>query len=409
MLRHTATLFIALATLSADANDWPQWKGPTRDLASGETGLLKQWPESGPPRLWLFENAGEGYSGPAIVGGKLYTMGARGDTATLFVLDAATGEELWSRPLAEEYTNNWGDGPRGTPTVDGDRVYCLTGNGTLACVTTAGEPLWSINLEDLGGEVPMWGYSESPLVDGQKVVVTPGGPQGAVAALDKMTGRLLWQSSDVEDGAHYSSVMPATINGQAQYVQLVMERLIGLSSDDGSLLWETPWAGRIAVIPTPAIRGNQIYITTGYGVGCKMVTIEPGNTVTEAYQNKTMKNHHGGVVELDGYVYGHSDKVGWLCQEWATGKRVWRERKSLGKGALGYADGMLYLVSENEGEVALVAPSPEGWDERGRFTLDPQTEIRKPEGKIWTHPVVVDGRLYLRDQDLIYCYDVAGQ
>lgn len=408
-------MFRALAVLAvfaaaAAANDWPQWLGPNRDMSNQESGLLKQWPEGGPTKLWSFDDCGEGYSGPAVVDGRLYLMGVRNGEASLIVLDVATGQELWSKSLATEFNNAWGDGPRGTPTVDGDRVYCLTANGTLACLsTTNGKSVWSTTMEQLGGKVPTWGYSESPLIDGNLVLVTPGGEQGAIAALDKHSGKLVWQSTDASGTAHYSSIMPTIIHGQPQYVQLLMERAVGISREDGSLLWETPWPGRVAVIPTPLLFDNQVYLTSGYGVGCKLVAIAPGNEVSEVYANKVMKNHHGGVIAIDGHIYGYSDKVGWLCQNLATGERVWREREALGKGGLGYADGMLYLISEDSGEVVLLNPTPKGWDERGRFILTPQTKIRKDRGRIWTHPVVVDGKLYLRDQDLLHVYDVRAE
>ncbi|MEM1305741.1 MAG: PQQ-binding-like beta-propeller repeat protein, partial [Planctomycetota bacterium] len=208
--------------------------------------------------------------------------------------------------------------------------------------------------------------------------------------------------------AHYSSVMAATINGQPQYVQLLEQRLIALAPSTGQLLWETEWPGRIAVIPTPVIRDNHVYITTGYGVGSKRVTISPDNEVTVDYENKVMKNHHGGVVLLGDHLFGYSDKAGWVCQDFETGESVWRERRDLGKGAISYADGRFYCLDERSGEMVLIAASTDGWQEHGRFTLDPQTELRKPKGKIWMHPVIVNGKLYLRDQELLFCFDVSA-
>ncbi|MEM8866353.1 MAG: PQQ-binding-like beta-propeller repeat protein, partial [Planctomycetota bacterium] len=184
----------SLSVMTADANEWPQWQGPNRDLTNEEAGLMKSWPEDGPQRVWFFENAGEGYSGPAIVDGRLYTMGARNGVAELIVLDAKTGAELWSHKLAEKLVNGWGDGPRGTPTVDGYRVYCLTAAGTLACLSTAdGELIWQKTMQTLGGAIPKWGYSESPLIDGDEVLITPGGELGAIFALDKQTGSIRWR------------------------------------------------------------------------------------------------------------------------------------------------------------------------------------------------------------------------
>ncbi len=400
---------LTLNALSAGAGDWPQWRGPDRTDNSTETGLLKSWPADGPKRVWMYENAGHGYAGPAIVGGKFFTLGTRDGSEILLVLDADTGKELWTAKVGSVLKNNWGDGPRGTPTVDGDRVYVLGGTGSLVCVRiTDGKTLWQASLTELGGKVPNWGYSESVLVDGDQVVCTPGGAQGALAALDKMTGKLLWQSKEFTDEAHYASVVVAEINGTRQYVQLTMQNFVGVSAQDGKLLWQASFPkGRTAVIPTPIVKGNQVYVTAGYGAGCKKVTIGPNNEVTTVYENTVMKNHHGGVILVGDHLYGHSDGYAWVCQDFKTGEEVWGHRQ-FRKGAVAYADGMLYCLEEGSGTLVLVEASPTDWKERGRFTLEPQTKIRSPSGRIWTHPVISHGKLYLRDQDLIYCYDIKG-
>lgn len=410
--RTTLSILAALLSLTAwttAAADWPQWRGADRTDLSPETGLLKSWPEGGPKRVWLFENAGHGYSGPAIAKGKFFTLGTRDGNEILLVLEANTGKELWATKIGSVLKNRWGDGPRGTPTVDGDRVYALSGPGDLVCVNVAdGKILWQTNLTDLGGEVPGWGYCESVLVDGDRVVCTPGGSRGALAALDKLTGKLIWQSAEFTDGAHYSSIMPAEINGTRQYVQLVEKNFVGISAQDGKLLWKSDFPkGRTAVIPTPIIRGNAVYVTAGYGAGCKMVTIGPGNTVTTVYENTVMKNHHGGVILVGDHLYGHSDGYAWVCQDFKTGEEVWGHR-AFRKGAMAYADGRLYCLEEGSGTLVLAEASPKGWQEHGRFTLAPQTKIRSSSGRIWTHPVISNGKLYLRDQDLIYCYDIKG-
>jgi outer membrane protein assembly factor BamB len=396
-------LFAAASILRAD--DWPQWRGPKRDDLTKETGLLKEWPEGGPKRVWLYENAGNGYSGPAIVKGKLFTIGTRDNSEILLVLDANTGKELWTAKLGGAYENSYGGGPRGTPTVEGDKVYALSGKGDLACVNAAdGKVVWTASMSALGGKVPTWGYAESVLVDGDRVVCTPGGSKGAIAALNKNTGEVLWQSKEFTDGAQYASIVPAKINGTDTYVQLTMQSIVGISPKDGKMLWKEPWPGRTAVIPTPIVRDNLVYVTSGYGVGCKQIRVKPDNSVEVVYENKVMKNHHGGVILVGDHVYGHAD-AGWTCQDFKTGEQVWNDRK-FNKGAVGFADGMLYCVEEGSGTVALVEASPDSWKEHGRFKLDPQTKIRSPQGRIWTHPVISNGKLYLRDQDLIYCYDV---
>lgn len=397
-----------LSPLSTTASDWPQWRGPDRTDVSKETGLLKQWPEGGPKQTWLYKEAGLGYAGPSIAGGKLFTMGTRDNEEVLLALDAGTGKELWVTKMGKILENNWGNGPRSTPTVDGANVFALSGGGTLLCVQAAdGKVVWTRTMQELGGKTPGWGYTESVLVDGLQVVCTPGGEQGTIAALNKGDGKTLWQSKDIKDKAQYASIVPGTINGEKHYVQLTMESVFGVSAKDGALFWRVAFPGRTAVIPTPIVKDNFVFVTAGYSAGCKLLEIKPGNVANEVYANMIMKNHHGGVVLVGDHLYGYSDGIGWLCMEFKTGKQVWAERNKLGKGAVSCADGMLYCLDEGSGTVVLAEASPaNGWVEHGRFKLDPQTAIRSPSGRIWTHPVISNGKLYLRDQDLIYCYDV---
>lgn len=394
------------AAPSPSEGSWPRWRGSDFSDHSPDTGLLKEWPDGGPRQLWIYKDAGKGYSGPAIADGVLFTMGARDAMVLLIALDAASGKELWSTELGTLFRDGNGDGPRCTPTVDGDHVYTLTGKGALTCVEAAtGKKRWDVSLtKDFGGAVPQWGYCESLLVDGDLVVCTPGGKDGAILALDKNTGRKRWQSRDLTDGAQYAALIPIENDGQRQYVGLFMKTLAGVSAKKGDLVWRSDWEGSTAVVPTPIYWKDKIFITSGYGVGCKMVELGRGGKVDDVFRNKVMVNHHGGVVLVDGHLYGHSDKGGWKCQDWETGKELWSD-EGVGKGAVHYADGMLYCLGEGDGTVALVEANPRRWEEKGRFKLEPQSEIR---GTIWTHPVVIGGKLYLRDQDLIYCYDVKG-
>ena len=403
--------FAIISLLSVVARaEWPQWRGANRDDISQEQNLLQDWPEGGPPRVWMFENAGVGYAGPAIVADRLYTMGARDGKEQLLVLDANTGKELDVIEIGDVLENNWGDGPRGTPTVDGKFVYALGAQGNLVCIEAAtGELQWKTTMQELGGAVPTWGFTESPLVYEDLVVCTPGGENGAIAALDKKTGKIVWQTADVTTGAHYSSLVVREGKDGPELVQLLADQIVGLNPKNGAVLWSSPFAGKVAVIPTPVIKDNMVYVTAGYGVGCKLVEIGDDGEAKDVYDNKVMKNHHGGVILLGDHVYGHSDDVGWVCQELKTGDRVWRDREAFKKGSIAYADDRFYCLSEDEGEVVLIEPSTEGWKEHGRFKLDPQTDQRKPAGKIWTHPVISNGKLYLRDQNLIYCYDISEQ
>lgn len=404
------TCLLAMSVTSILADDWPQWRGPDRNEVSQESGLLKTWPKGGPPRVWLFQNAGVGYAGFAVVGDTLYTMGGRNGNEELIAVRVADGQEKWSAVLGPMLSNGWGDGPRGTPTVDGDRVYALSGQGHLACVQVAdGKVVWRTTMQDFGGKTPNWGYTESVLIDGDRLLCTPGGSQGAMLALDKKTGKPIWQSGDFTERAQYSSIIAAENNGVRQYIQLTMSKLAGIDARTGKTLWTSDWPGKTAVIPTPIYHDSQVYATSGYGVGCKLIKLDADQQPTEVYFNRVMKNHHGGVVLLDGFVYGYSDGLGWICQNFRTGDLVWNEKNQLEKGCLTCADGKLYLLGEQSGEVVLIDASPSGWKEHGRFTLAPQTSQRKPKGKIWTHPVVANGKLYLRDQELLFCYDVRAR
>ena len=410
-------LILSLATAgligslnAADSHSWPQWQGVNRDGKSPETGLLDTWPSEGPKRAWMFENAGLGYSGPAVVGDEIYLLGTRDDKEQLIKIDAKSGSEVWTVALSDILSNNWGDGPRSTPAVSGDFVYALSGTGELASVARANGALkWSVSMKDLGGKTPGWGYTESVLVDGSQVVCTPGGSKGTVAALDATTGKVIWQTSELDDAAHYSSAVIANINGVKQYVQRTEKKVFGLKASDGKLLWETDFPGRTAVIPTPVIKGNLVYVTAGYGSGCKMVKVGSDWSVEEVYSNKDMKNHHGGVVLVDDHIYGYSDGVGWLCQDLASGAEVWSEKSKLGKGAVTYADGKLYCLSEDDGTVVLLNATTKGYEEISQFTLSPLSTIRANRGKIWVHPTIVNGRLYLRDQNILYSYEIAAK
>jgi outer membrane protein assembly factor BamB len=395
---------------SSIAADWPQWRGPNRDDVSTETGLLKSWPEGGPKRQWLFENCGLGYAGPAIVGGRMFILGTRDDQEVLFAIDATSGEEQWMAPVGSIYENDWGSGPRSTPTVEGDMVYAQGAQGNLVCVRAGtGEVVWTKAMQDLGGGIPKWGYAESPFIYKNTVLCTPGGKQGALAALDKTTGDVVWQNPEVTSEAHYSSIVAMNHGGHSDAVQLLVDALVGFDPETGKILWSEGWPKPVATIPTPIVKDNFAYVTSAYGAGCMLVEVGADHAAKKVYDNKVMKNKHGGVILVGDHVYGHSDGVGWACQDLKTGEQVWREREALGAGAVGYADGMLYCVGEDEGEVVLAEASTEGWKEHGRFKLDPQTTLRKDRGRIWVHPVISGGRLFLRDQNYIYCYDVRAE
>jgi outer membrane protein assembly factor BamB len=399
-----------LLTTTLSAGDWPQWRGPDRGDVSTETGLLKDWPAEGPKLDWTNKDIGLGYSSFAIVDGKLFTLGARDDTEFLICLDASNGKEVWATRIGSRFDNDRGDGPRGTPTVVGDTVCAMSGRGMVICAETAdGKLRWQKSMPSLGGKMPGWGFCESVLIDGDRVICTPGGSDGAIAALNKADGEIVWRTNDLTDRAGHSSIVPVELNGQRQYLQLFMGKLAGIAANDGKLLWQSEWPGKTAVIPTPIYHDGHVFVTSGYGVGCKLVKVGDGNTAEDVYFNRNMKNHHGGVLRVGEHLYGYSDQVGWTCMDFKTGDIVWSEKNALGKGCVTCADGMLYCVDERDGTIVLAEASPQGWKEHGRFKRAEKSSQRGSKGMVWTHPVVCNGKLFLRDQELLSCYDVKAQ
>jgi len=399
-------LAFSLAALAQGptAGHWPQWRGASRDGISRETGLLDQWPPQGPPLAWKAAGAGEGFSGFSLSQGRLFTMGARGDTENVLAFDAATGKLLWSTPNGRRFRNSRGDGPRGTPTVDGERLFVLGASGDLTCLDAAsGRVHWTLNvLQQFRASNTNWGLSESPLVVAEKLLVNAGGPGASIVALNKRDGSVLWKSQSDEAG--YSSPILVETGGVAQVVFLTGERALGLDLRDGRLLWEYPRvSNRTANVATPVVRGNRVFFSSDYGTGCALLELQAsGNGVraTEVYFNRDMRNHHSSSVLVGDYLYGFSSAV-LTAMRFTDGTVAWKDR-SVGKGSLVYADGHLYCYSEN-GVVGLVEASPQGYREKGRF------RINAGSLPTWAHPVVAGGRLYLRDQDTIYSFDVRGR
>jgi outer membrane protein assembly factor BamB len=398
MLAIVASCALAQQALGQAVANWPQWRGPNRDGISKETGLLKQWPAEGPPLVWKATGAGGGYSSFSIANGKLYTMGLRGDREFVIAFDVATGKEAWSTANGSAFRNDRGDGPRGTPTVDGDRVYALGGNGDLSALDAGtGKIIWTKNiLSEFGGSNIEWGISESPLVLGEKLLVNAGGPGASIVALNKSNGSLIWKSQS--DKAGYSSAIPLNVNGLTEVVFFTAQRAVGLDAKDGRLLWEyAKPANNVANAATPIARANRVFISSDYGTGGGVVEIKPDNKAQEVWFSRDMKNHHSSSVLVGDYLYGFSSSI-LTAMKFDTGEIAWRDR-SVGKGSLVYADGNLYCLSEN-GVVGLVEATPTGYKEKGRF------RIKQDSLPTWTHPVVAGGRLYLRDQDTIYAFDV---
>jgi outer membrane protein assembly factor BamB len=385
--------------------DWPQWQGPDRTGISKETGLMKAWPANGPSVIWSAQRLGNGYGSMAVAGERVYVQGMSGGKSMVFALNRADGKGVWSKALGNAVDNDRGSGPRGTPTVDGDRVYVLTENGDLACLKTDGTSLWQRNiLRDFGGRQLQWLISESPLVDGAHVVVSPGGSGAGMVKLDKMTGKTVWTSRELSDPAGYSSPIVADVGGVRTYLTFTAGAGVGVRASDGKLMFRYPnAANRVANIATPIFFDNKVFFTSAYDTGGGLVglTAQSGEVkAKEIYFTRNMKNHHGGVVLVNGYLYGFNDSI-LTCLEFATGNQMWRDR-SVGKGSVSYADGNLYIVGENN-VVGLAEATPAGYKEKGRFTI-PDKGLPS-----WSHPVISGGRLYVRNQDTLTAYDIKAK
>ncbi|MBP7935794.1 MAG: PQQ-like beta-propeller repeat protein [Phycisphaerae bacterium] len=421
-----ALVFGVLALVSlvsaADAakvvRDWPQWRGPLRDGRSIETRLLRKWPEEGPPLAWKAEGLGMGYSSVSIVGNRIFTMGDKGKDQLVIALDLATREPVWTARVGEP----WGDGgPRGTPTVDGERVYALGAHGDLVCLAMVdGKEIWRKSLKkDFGGKMMSgWGYSESPLVDGDKLVCTPGGDDAAIAALDKKTGETIWTSKlpslgpKGNDGAGYSSLVVSQGAGVRQYVQLMGRGAVSVAADDGRFLWcYNRIASDVANVPTCIVDGDFVFATASYENGSGLLKLSrapnKGVQATEVYYlgPDKFENHHGGVILVKGFVYGgHGRNNGSpTCIDFKTGKIMW-QAKGIGRrsAAITYADGHLYFRYE-DGLMALIEANPRELRVAGTF------KIPTRGGPSWPHPVVADGKLYIRHEGTLLCYDIKAK
>jgi outer membrane protein assembly factor BamB len=416
MLKRYASFFAILVALgvalaaqtpsSTSNTDWPQWRGPERNGISKETGLMKQWPTGGPPRLWRISNLGGGYGSLAIKGERIFVQMQVGRQSVVASLNRATGQIVWSKPLGNSGTNDRGSGPRGTPTIDDDRLYALTETGDLACLRIAdGTIVWQRNvLRDFKGFNIQWLISESPLVDGTRVIVSPGGRDATMVALDKMTGQTIWTSTGLSDEAGYSSAIAADVGGVRTYMTYTAEGSVGIRASDGKPMWKyTKAANRTANIATPVFLNGKVFFTSAYDTGGALLNLSAqGGEVkaTEGYFTKSMKNHHGGVVLVNGYLYGFSDNI-LTALQFDNGRVAWRDR-SVGKGSVTYADGNLYIVGEDN-VVGLVEATPEAYREKGHF------EIPDSGLPAWAHPVVSGGRLYIRNQGTLAAYDVRAR
>jgi outer membrane protein assembly factor BamB len=385
------------AAPAADATaEWPTFRGPNRDAKSPDKGLLKEWPEDGPKLLWKATDIGRGYSGVAVAGGTVYITGDSDDKLVLFAYDLK-GQRKWKTEAAPA-CNRDHPGSRATPTIDGQQIYLLSGEGLLGCFDTAtGKSRWRKEAKEFDGACGDWGYSESVLISGKMAIFKPGG-SNCIVALDKQNGEPIWKSQGFSAGPEYSSCLAITHNGVPLILTGTREGLVAVKADSGQLLWRNEFAANnVANCPTPAYSEGFVFWANGYGKGGVCVKLDDQGMASQVYTTSNMDCHHGGYIIDNGYVYGNHGG-GYVCLDLRTGEKKWSEH-GVGKGSLCWADGMLYLFSEQHGQAALATCSPEGLEIKGKVKVD-------GDGPSWAHPVVIGGRLYLRYDTTLYCFDV---
>jgi outer membrane protein assembly factor BamB len=435
-------LLILLLSVQRAQADWPQWQGLDRNSISKETGLLQEWQKDGPPLAWKIKGLGGGDSAPSIAAGRIYGMSTRGTDEIVWALDEKDGQEVWAKKLGPAVRPSMPQGKEGpgcTPTVDGDRLYVLGLGGDLACLKTSdGEIVWQHSLtKDFGGSSPTWSYRESPLVDGDKVICTPGSKTANLVALNKMTGETIWKSAAPPapeggggapksgfggfgrrgggGGAAYSSAIAIDVGGEREYVQLTSNAVIGVSASDGKFLWRYNQAANSNGIncSTPIYHDGHVFAASAYGAGGGLVKLSKDDTgkvtADEVWFSNKMQNHHGGMIIYDGAIYGANGGNGGgflVCLDLKSGEVLWDERagqRRAPKGSIVFADNRLYYRVE-DGTVLLIEPNKQEYTERGRFSQPDRTRL-----PAWSHPVIANGKLYIRDQDTLLCYDIKAK
>jgi len=384
---------------------WPQFHGPNRDNISTETGLLKKWPVNGPALMWTARGLGHGYSSVSIADGIIYTAGSIDKHTVVTALDLG-GRTLWQVKNGEAWTGAH-PGSRGTPTIDDDRLYHQNPHGNLICLgAKTGDILWQLNLvEEFGSTIPRWALAESLLVDGDHLISCPGGPRTYMVALDKEDGAVIWASPSTGELAGYASPALFEFRGLRVITTLTAKSFIGVNADTGALLWrvkyESPYDENIMM---PIFHEGYVFISTPVAGSAKwQVNVTNGSvSLEEMWHTPELDNHHGGVVLVNGNLYGSStvrNKNLLVCLDWKTGWRKYRGR-CIGKASLTYADGMLYALSI-DGVMGLVRPTGRGYELVSYFEIP-----NGGKGKSWAHPVVCGGRLYIRHGEFLYAYDL---
>lgn len=432
-LRHPllAAVLLIGAAATTTAGDWPRWRGPNNDDVSTETGLLKTWPANGPPVAWTAKDLGLGWGTPSVAEGKIFGIGTRGGKDGVWALNEKDGKELWFSPFADPATGlgKQTNGPASTPTFHKGKLYTVSGNGTVVCMDVAskGKTVWTKNyVKDFGGRVPQWGYNDSVLIDGNKLICAPGGATAAVAALNPDTGAVIWtaDAGPVGGGAGYSSPVKATIGGIPMYIVLTGTQagVVGIHADTGKVLWKYNAKGAnggVAQIPTPIVHGDKVWVSCSYpNGGSALLQIVPAGKdkcdvkVLKTHEKNDLNNHHGGMVLVgDSIYFGHDQNQGYpVCVDFQTGEIKWGPIKKnsefangAGSAAVTYADGRLYFRYQN-GIMVLIEPSPDALKVVSSFKLPAPNVVSYSSS--WPHPVIANGKLYIRDQNVMYCYNV---
>lgn len=401
---------LTFSTCSANAEDWTQWRGAQRDGKSTEKGLLAKWPDSGPKLIWQAKNIGSGFSTPSVVGEQLFVISNEGmEKEEVIALSTTKGNKLWSTTIGKVGENQGPQypGTRATPTISGDSVYALGSDGDLVCLDIkSGKKMWSKSLRsDFGGVPGMWAYTESPLIDGNLLICSPGGASATVVALQKSTGDLVWKSLLPEaDAASYASPVIANVEGVKQYVLFLGKGVVGIKADTGELLWRyTKTSDAQANIATPIVNGNFVYSAASRVGGGLVKVTGTKSDPQELYFAKSLPAGMGGSVLVDGLLFGSIGET-MACVDFMTGEIKWQDR-GIGSASVCFADGRLYLHSIKN-ELAMIEASPVGFKPLGAVT--PSGTKDNGTAKPWTHPVISNGRLYIRDQGDVWCYDIKG-
>ncbi len=396
-------LFFSLILLgcSLTAQVPTKWRGPNGNGIYNETGLLKEWPVSGPSILWHYDQLGEGYSSPVIANGIIYLSGSESGNGFIYAL-TEDGKLKWKAPYGPEFTESY-TGTRSTPVVAGDLLYMYSGLGVIYCLASAnGELKWKLDVfNELDGKNIQWGVTETLLIDGERIYCTPGGKTNNLVALNRMTGKLIWSSKGLGELSAYCTPALIELSGRKILVTHTADHIIGVDASDGKLLWSYKHPNEWSVHPnTPLYANGGIFCFSGYGQGgVKLKLSADGSSVSKDWVNENLDSRIGGMVLVKDYLYGSGDTHReWRCVDWKTGEEKYAS-KEIGKGTVIYADGMLYCYSDR-GELALAEATPSGFNLKGRAKV----ELGNKEH--WAHPVISDGKLFIRHGNCLIVYKI---